>query len=91
MGYSWRPEMRIFITGGMGFVGSMLSKALSAGGHEVTVLDRSVETRRPVPTGVHRVQGDSTKEGPWQEELAGHNAVINLAGASIFQRWNDQV
>lgn len=83
--------MRIFITGGMGFVGSNLTKVLSANGHEVTVLDRSVHKDRPVPEGVSRVQGDSTKPGLWQDELAGHDVVINLAGASIFQRWNSEV
>jgi len=44
-----------------------------------------------VPEGVSRVQGDSTQPGPWQEELAEHDAVVNLAGASIFQRWNSEV
>jgi hypothetical protein len=33
-------------------------------------------------------QGDPTRPGPWQEEAAGHDAFINLAGASIFQRWS---
>jgi uncharacterized protein (TIGR01777 family) len=83
--------MRIFITGGMGFVGTNLTKVLSWNGHEVTVLDRSLQEGRPVPEGVSRVQGDSTKPGPWQEEVAGHDVVINLAGASIFQRWNSEV
>jgi uncharacterized protein (TIGR01777 family) len=83
--------MRVFITGGMGFVGTNLTKVLSANGHQVTVLDRSIHEERPVPEGVSRVQGDSTKPGPWQDEVVEHDVVINLAGASIFQRWNSEV
>ncbi len=82
--------MRVFITGGMGFVGSNLTRVLSANGHEVTVLDRSIQKGRPVAEGVSRVEGDSAKTGLWQEQLAEHDAVINLAGASIFQRWNSE-
>jgi uncharacterized protein (TIGR01777 family) len=83
--------VRVFITGGMGFVGTNLTNELSAKGHQVTVLDRSIGAERAVPEGVSRVAGDSTKPGPWQEQLAEHDVVINLAGASIFQRWNDGV
>jgi uncharacterized protein (TIGR01777 family) len=32
--------------------------------------------------------GDSTKEGTWQKDVTEHDVVINLAGASIFRRWN---
>ena len=31
--------MKVFITGGAGFVGGHLSEALLAGGHEVSILD----------------------------------------------------
>jgi NAD dependent epimerase/dehydratase family enzyme len=83
--------MRVFITGGMGFVGTNLTNRLVAHGHQVTVLDRSIEAGRPVPEGVSRVGGDSTKPGPWQELLGEHDGVVNLAGASIFQRWTPAV
>ena len=34
--------MRVFITGGMGFIGTLLTDELVAGGYEVTVRDRSI-------------------------------------------------
>jgi len=83
--------MRIFITGGMGFVGATLTNVLSSKGHQVTILDRHMARGRPVPNGVRRVEGDSTKPGSWRGELSEHDVIINLAGASIFQRWNRDV
>ena len=34
---------------------------------------------------------DTTREGAWQEALCGADAVVNLAGASIFSYWTDAV
>ncbi len=80
--------MRVFITGGMGFIGRNLTNVLSTNGYQVTVLDRSTHKDRPVPEGVLRVEGDSTRPKSWQDQLAAHDIVINLADASIFRRWN---
>lgn len=79
--------MKIFITGGTGFIGSHLSRLLVENGHEVTLLARPSEQVREKHANVWLVVGDSTKPGPWQEDLAKHDAVINMAGASIFARW----
>lgn len=35
-------KMRVFITGGMGFIGTLLTDELVASGYEVTVPDRSI-------------------------------------------------
>ena len=80
--------MKVFITGGTGFIGTKLTRGLVAAGHEVTILTRS---RRKVG-GIHLpavsyVRGNPTERGDWQAKLAGHDAVINLAGASVFCRW----
>lgn len=64
-----------------------VSYALSQG-HQVTVLTRSAD-RRPSP-GVAYVTGDPTRPGAWQEALAEHEAVINLAGHPIFCRWTPE-
>jgi len=84
-----RDAMRVFITGGLGFVGTQLSMRLLKNGHEVTVVDHSPKPKPYTPEMVKYVSADTTIPGAWQEELVNHDAVINLAGASIFQRWND--
>ena len=81
--------MKVFITGGTGFVGTTLTLKLAEEGHEVTVLTRSVKGHTAAPQGVLYVEGDPTQKGPWQERVADQDVVINLAGASIFMRWND--
>lgn len=81
--------MKIFITGGTGFVGRALTARLLEGGHELTLLTRSLHHARPLPPGASYLEGDPTKQGAWQESIAQHDAVINLAGASIFRRWTD--
>jgi uncharacterized protein (TIGR01777 family) len=76
--------MKILMTGGTGFVGVNLATRLLRDGHELTVLTRKI------PTGllaVRAVECDPAVPGPWQDEVASHDAVINLAGASIFRRW----
>ncbi len=51
--------MRIMVTGGAGFIGSHITKALLAQGHEIVVVDNlSSGKRENVPAGVLFVQGD---------------------------------
>ncbi len=78
------PTMKILITGGTGFVGRSLTSRLLDDGHEITVLTRKIPGGLP---SVRARECDPAVEGPWQEEVAAHDAVINLAGASIFRRW----
>jgi uncharacterized protein (TIGR01777 family) len=79
--------MKVFITGGTGLVGQTVTGALLDHGHEVTVLTRSLRSGPPDSRGCIFVEGDPRTAGAWQEKVAGHHAVINLAGASIFRRW----
>lgn len=79
--------MEVFVTGGSGFVGCALCAALLNQGHQVTVLSRSAQASQRLPKGVGYCLGDPTEPGPWQAEAARHQGFVNLAGASIFQRW----
>lgn len=79
--------MRIFMTGGTGFVGAYLAGHLSGQGHGVTILTSSFD-RPPAPRpGISYVPGNPTVKGKWQEQVKAHDVIINLAGASIFHRW----
>jgi uncharacterized protein (TIGR01777 family) len=80
--------MKVLITGGLGFVGTQLSIRLLEKGHQVTVVDHSPEPKEYTPDEVKYVSGDTTLKGTWQKEVERQDAVINLAGASIFKRWN---
>ena len=79
--------MKVFITGGTGFVGSAVVKALLGQDHEVTILTRSAPRGQSHTSRVAYVEGDPRQAGKWQERVAEHDGVINLAGASIFCRW----
>jgi uncharacterized protein (TIGR01777 family) len=82
--------MKILITGGTGFVGKQLTSRLIQDRHEVTILSRSVKRSGEVPRGISYLQGDPTQKGLWQEAIKNHDAVINLAGASIFAKWTEE-
>ena len=82
--------MKIFITGGSGFVGNFLAKRLAGKGHEVTILTRKVKKGRFFPEGVSLLEGNPTKPGKWQENVAEHETIINLAGATIFTFWTQK-
>lgn len=79
--------MKLFITGGLGFIGRGLTERLAARGNRVTLLDRAPVPAGALPHGVSVIPADASSPGPWQDAIAGHDAVINLAGASIFTRW----
>jgi hypothetical protein len=77
--------MKIFITGGTGFVGTLLCKQMVEKGNDVTAVSRS---GRGEVSGVQYLKADTRVPGPWQDELADQDVVINLAGVSIFSRWS---
>jgi len=80
--------MKVFITGGTGFVGSYLSRKLMQEGHEVTILTRNARKAAPDRPGLAYLVGDPAQEGPWMGAVPEHDWIINLAGASIFTRWS---
>ena len=73
--------MRVFVTGGAGFIGSHVSRVLLEAGHQVTVFDNLARGRRDlVPAGAAFVQADLADEAMLTQALRGHDAVIHLAG-----------
>ena len=73
--------MRVFVTGGAGFIGSHVSRALLAAGHDVTVFDNlSRGQRELVPEDAALVVGNLADEDATIQALRGHDAVIHLAG-----------
>jgi len=80
--------LRIFVTGGTGFVGSRLVDFLVGRGHQIVLLARPVEVTSTVPSGVALCVGDPMERGPWWDAMADCDAAVNLAGTPIFGRWD---
>lgn len=68
------------VTGGAGFIGSHLTRALLAKGRQVTVLDNlSVGRREVVPAGARFVHGDLRDEAAVTDALSDVDCVFHLA------------
>ena len=68
------------VTGGAGFIGSHLTRAVLARGRQVTVLDNlSVGRREVVPDGARFVQGDLRDEAVVADALRDVDCVFHLA------------
>ncbi len=81
--------MKIFITGGSGFVGTNLSFYLLEKGHSVIAVGTSPAHKVIRHDNFHYISADTTIKGAWQDALKHVDAVINLAGKNIFKRWSD--
>ncbi|MBE9202841.1 TIGR01777 family protein [Synechocystis salina LEGE 06099] len=86
--------MKIILTGVTGFVGRSLVPLLHQQGHELTLLVRSVpKAQRLFPPSsfpqLTAIAYEATESGPWQEQVNGQDAVINLAGEPISERWTE--
>jgi hypothetical protein len=79
--------MKIFMPGGTGFEGTYLARRLIAEGHTATILTHEVSDAELKMAGLSYLTGNRTIPGKWQEAIREHDAIINLAGASIFSRW----
>ncbi len=84
--------MKVAITGATGFVGSRLVEQLHKQGHQILVLARSSSKAKKVFPGssfpqLEIVEYTPTESGGWQKAISGCDAVINLAGEPISERW----
>ncbi|MEZ4616268.1 MAG: TIGR01777 family oxidoreductase [Caldilineaceae bacterium] len=75
--------MRIVMTGGTGLIGTALCAALIKDSHLVTVLSRTPDRSRDMPTGVRVEKWDTNSIDGWGHLIDGADAVVNLAGAGI--------
>lgn len=82
--------MKVFMTGGTGFVGTYLAKRFISEDHSVTILTPDAGGQALKIKGLAYLEGNPTVEGEWQKAVAGHDVIINLAGASIFSRWTEE-
>jgi uncharacterized protein len=80
--------MKVLITGGLGFVGTQICLRLLESGHDVTLVDHAPQPKPYTPKKARYIAADTTQPGPWQEEIPKQDLIVNLAGASIFGRWN---
>ncbi|HEX7151567.1 MAG TPA: NAD-dependent epimerase/dehydratase family protein [Thermoanaerobaculia bacterium] len=66
--------MRIFLTGGTGYLGSAIARALVAAGHAVTALARSEASAARVPNA-HR--GDLRDPATYRDVALQHDAIVH--------------
>ena len=85
--------MKIAITGATGLVGSRLVAQLNQIGHQILVFTRNPSKAEKVfpPSAFSNleiVQYTPQESGDWQQSISGCDAVINLAGEPIAERWS---
>ncbi len=84
--------MKIAITGATGLVGSRLVAQLNQS-HQILVFTRnSSKAQKVFPPEVFPnleiVQYTPQESGEWQQSISGCDAVVNLAGEPIAERWS---
>ncbi len=87
--------MKVAITGATGFVGSRLVEKLKAEGHQILVLTRNLErAKRIFPASafpnLEVFAYRPAESGDWQQSIADCDAVVNLAGEPIAERWTPE-
>lgn len=79
--------MKVFITGGTGFVGTFLSEYYLNRG-DLVLATGSRPSQSTIDHGAFSYfPADTTVPGSWQERVKQADLVINLAGRSISKRW----
>jgi hypothetical protein len=77
--------MRVAIAGGTGFIGSALTKALLARNDEVWIISRQSLKEQSKQSGITQITWSELDDAP--ALLEGIDAIVNLTGESINQRW----
>ncbi|MFM8519065.1 MAG: TIGR01777 family oxidoreductase [Solirubrobacterales bacterium] len=82
---------KILVTGGSGMIGAALCNALIDRGDAVVGLSRDPASAARSQPAVEWHAWEPTRERPPVEAISGTDAVVNLAGEPINQRWNASV
>ncbi len=82
--------MRVLVTGASGLIGSALCDALFARGDDVVGLSRDPGRARRANPRVVWHKWEPTLERPDPAAFEGVEAVVNLLGEPIDQRWTDE-
>ncbi|HEY7412733.1 MAG TPA: NAD-dependent epimerase/dehydratase family protein [Vicinamibacteria bacterium] len=77
--------MKVLLTGGTGFLGKSVARALDAAGHELRVLARPTSDLRGLPAGAAVVQGDVTDAASYRRAAEGCRGVVHLA--ALVKMW----
>jgi uncharacterized protein (TIGR01777 family) len=83
--------MKVFLIGGTGFIGRIVVSSFIQKGYEVTLLVSSNKKNEFFHRDIEVISGNLSVSGTWQKNMGSHDIVINLAGTSIFQRWNKRI
>lgn len=83
--------MRLMLCGGTGFIGTALTQALLSRGDEVWIATRKKPSKTPYdPSLPHPRYVNWTEWSADPDRLGRLDGIVNLAGESINQRWNDK-
>jgi uncharacterized protein (TIGR01777 family) len=82
--------MNVTLTGATGLIGAAIVRALQVRGDAVTVLSRDPDRARAVLGDVDAHAWRPLDEPAPAAALSGRDAVVNLAGESVAQRWTDE-
>jgi UDP-glucose 4-epimerase len=77
--------MKLLVTGGAGYIGSVVTAQLLEAGHEVTVFDNLSKGHiEAVPTGAHFIEGELLNEALMNQVLTmGFHGVLHFAALSL--------
>jgi UDP-glucose 4-epimerase len=76
--------VRVCVTGGAGYVGSVVAELLVTQGHDVRILDNlSTGHRDAIPAGCALVEGDIRDDAVLSRALDGVEAVLHFAALSV--------
>ncbi|WP_017811494.1 TIGR01777 family oxidoreductase [Paenibacillus shenyangensis] len=78
--------MNIVVCGGTGFVGSHLVPFWQQQGHQITIVTRKITKDKKTDPAIKYITWEDMEQNP--KQLEGVDAIVNLAGESLNQRWS---